>query len=150
MRRILTLMVATAVVAVAAAFAANLASASATRANLELRKTKVGTILVNSRGFTVYAFTRDSRDKDDCASIPNCLRLWPAVGTSGQAIAGPGVNSRLIGTITLKGGLKQVTYDGRPLYTYKGDTGPAETFYVNFFQFGGYWPAVNAAGKEVK
>jgi predicted lipoprotein with Yx(FWY)xxD motif len=146
-RRILTLMVATAVVA---ATAASLASANATRAKLQLRKTKVGTILVNSRGFTVYAFTRDTRNRDACVNISSCLTLWPVVGTSAKAIAGRGVNSRLIGTITLKGGVKQVTYAGHPLYTYIGDTSPGETFYVNFFQLGGHWPALNASGQEVK
>jgi predicted lipoprotein with Yx(FWY)xxD motif len=146
-RRILTLTAATLAVA---ALTASLASGSGMRARLQLRKTSVGSILVNSRGFTLYAFTKDSRSRDACTKIPDCLALWPVVRTSGKAIAGAGVNSYLIGAITLKGGVKQVTYAGHPLYTYVGDTGPGQTFYVNFFQFGGYWPAMNASGKEVK
>jgi len=146
-RRILTLIAATAAVTL---LATTLAGASATRAKLLLRKTSVGKILVNSRGFTLYAFTKDSRNKDNCAGINGCLRLWPVLKTSGKAIAGPGVKSALIGTITLKSGTKQVTYAGHPLYTYVGDGSPGQTYYVNFFQTGGYWPAVNAAGREVK
>jgi predicted lipoprotein with Yx(FWY)xxD motif len=146
-RRILTLIAATALVTL---LATTLAGASATRAKLLLRKTSVGTILVNSRGFTLYAFTRDTRNKDNCAGISGCLRLWPVVKTSGKAIAGPGVKSALIGTITLKSGTKQVTYAGDPLYTYVGDGSPGQTYYVNVFQTGGYWPAVNGAGHEVK
>ena len=37
--------------------------------------------------------------------------------------AGPGVTGRL-GAITRAGGAVQVTYDGHPLYTYIGDSGP--------------------------
>ena len=46
--------------------------------------------------------------------------------------------------------ITQVTYRGRPLYFYSQDTHPAETRYVNINQFGGLWPAVSAAGQNVK
>lgn len=147
MRRILTLIAATALIAL---LTTALAGASGTRAKLQLRNTHMGMILVNTRGFTVYAFTRDRRNKDNCAKVSGCLSVWPPVTTSGKAIAGPGVNSRLIGTITLKNGVKQVTYAGHPLYTYVADSGPGQTFYVNVSQFGGRWPALKAAGSEVK
>lgn len=143
----LTVIVAT---MLAASLTTAFASASATRAKLQLRKTSVGTILVNARGFTLYAFTKDSRNKDDCAKISGCPSLWPVDATSGKATAERGVRASLIGTITLKGGRRQVTYAGHPLYTYLEDTSPGQTSYVNIFQFGGFWPAVNAAGKEVK
>ena len=147
MRRTLIII---AVAAVSAVGAASLAMAKAGPAKLELRKTRVGTILVNSRGFTLYAFTRDSRNHDACAALRSCLTAWPAVTTGGKAVAGPGVRASLIGTITLKGGIEQVTYAGHPLYTYIADVRPGQTSYVNFLQFGGRWPAVNAAGGEVK
>jgi predicted lipoprotein with Yx(FWY)xxD motif len=130
--------------------AASLAAAGTGPAKLGLRKTHVGTILVNSRGFTLYAFTRDTRNHDACVQIRHCLSLWPVVATRGRPVAGKGVNPRLIGTITLKGGIRQVTYAGHPLYTYAEDTRPGQTFYVNILQFGGRWPAVNAAGNQVK
>jgi predicted lipoprotein with Yx(FWY)xxD motif len=146
-RRILTLVVATALVA---SLTTALASASASRAKLQVRKTSVGTILVNSRGFTVYAFTLDRPDKNNCAHVNGCLSVWPPVTTSGKAIAGHGVSSRLIGTITLRKGVEQVTYAGHPLYTYIADPGPGQTSYINVSEFGGRWPAVNPAGNEVK
>jgi predicted lipoprotein with Yx(FWY)xxD motif len=146
-RRILILMAAMAAIL---GLAAALASASARRAALELRRTGVGTILVNARGFTLYAFTRDARNRDVCVKIQGCPGAWPAVTTGGWPIAGRGVHSRLIGTITLKGGVRQVTYAGHPLYTYVGDSGPGQTFYVGVSAFGGSWPAVNAAGSEVR
>jgi hypothetical protein len=43
-----------------------------------------------------------------------------------------------------------VTYAGHPLYRYIADTAPGQTYFINILQFGGRWPAVNAAGQEVK
>ena len=36
---------------------------------VELRKTKLGKILVASSGYTLYAFSKDSRGKDTCVKI---------------------------------------------------------------------------------
>jgi predicted lipoprotein with Yx(FWY)xxD motif len=137
--------------AVVALVASGLAGAAAPhRATLKLHNTDRGMILVNGRARTLYAFTRDRRNTDKCKKISGCLQLWPAVTTSGKPIAGPGVNAHLIGTIPFKHGVRQVTYAGHPLYTYANDFEAAQTSYVNVLQFGGRWPAVNAAGKEVK
>ena len=149
MRRILT-MFAAAVCAASLALPVTVAQAGSARAKLSLRHTRVGAILVNSRGFTLYAFSRDTKNKDACQKIKQCLKVWPALATGGRPVAGSGVRQSLIGTIRLASGARQVTYAGHPLYTYIADTGPGSTFYVNIFQFGGYWPAVNAAGREVK
>jgi predicted lipoprotein with Yx(FWY)xxD motif len=127
-----------------------LAGASARRAKLQLRNTKLGTLLVNGHGFTLYAFTKDGSKRDACVKIKGCLGAWPAVTTGGKPIAGQGVNASLIGTIKVKGVGLQVTYAGHPLYTYVGDSRPGQTYYVNRFQFQGRWPALNAAGDEVK
>lgn len=152
MRRILTASATAAALTVCAAatLPVALAGASGTRAKLALRQTKVGMILVNSRGFTLYAFSRDKRDTDACQRIRHCLTVWPPLTTSGKAIAGRGVKRSLIGAIRLRNGAHQVTYAGHPLYTYLGDVRPGQTSYVNLLQFHGYWPAVNAAGGEVK
>jgi predicted lipoprotein with Yx(FWY)xxD motif len=132
-----------------AALSPELAGAGSSRAELQLRKTHVGTILVNRRGFTLYAFATDKRNYDSCVKKAGCLAAWPAVKTGGRPIAGPGVRSSLIGTIKL-GNTRQVTYAGHPLYTYIADRTAGQTNYVNIFQFGGRWPAVNAAGHDVK
>lgn len=147
MKRIL---IAALTAAILSALAAGVAGASVSRSKLQLRKTSVGTILVNGRGFTIYAFTKDGRNRDACASISSCLSLWPIVGGAAKPVLGPGVKSSLVGTITIKGGAKQLTYAGHPLYTYAEDSGPGQTSYVNFLQFGGRWPALNAGGREVK
>ena len=130
---------------------AALAASHAGGAKIELEKTaKYGKILADSRGWTIYAFTKDKKNQDNCQKTAGCTSAWPPVVTKGKPVAGPGVKQSLLGSIKLKNGKSQVTYNGIPLYTYTSDGGPHQTFYVNFFQFGGNWPAVNAAGKEVK
>jgi predicted lipoprotein with Yx(FWY)xxD motif len=146
-----TILVATvvAIALTAASLVPALAGAKGSGAKIELHNTKLGKILVNSRGFTIYAFTPDGRNKDRCAAIRQCLAVWPVVATSGRPIAGPGVKQSLLGTIKV-GHKTQVTYAGHPLYTYVGDFHAAQTTYVNILQFHGRWPALNASGKEVK
>lgn len=147
MKRLQIIAVAGAILA--SALSAGLASASSP-VKLGLHKTSVGTILVDSRGFTVYAFSRDMRNQDICLNIGGCAAAWPPLTTAAKPIAGPGLKRSLIGTISIKGGAKQVTYAGHPLYTYVGDTSPGSTEYVNVTASGGRWPALSGAGSEVK
>jgi predicted lipoprotein with Yx(FWY)xxD motif len=146
------LFVLAALVAATSVIAGASASASSKKpsgALIQLRSTHKGKILVDSHGYTLYGFGPDKKNKDVCAAIPQCLSLWPAVTTNGKPQAGKGVNAHLLGTIKL-GRKLQVTYNGHPLYTYVQDTRPGETDNINIDQFGGPWPAVNAAGKFVK
>ncbi len=145
MRRLLTFLAA---IAIVATVPAALAGARVKRAELKLRKTSAGTILVDSRGFTLYAFTMDRPNHDACVNVPGCLAVWPALTSGGKPIAGPGVKRSLIGTIKVRG-QRQVTYGGHPLYGYVADRGPGQTYYINMLQFGGRWPAVDASGHEV-
>jgi len=139
----------TALAAAAVLPVAGAAGAQGSGTKIALRKTGLGTILVNSRGFTLYAFSRDGRNADACVKITGCIQIWPAVTTAGKPVAGPGVKASLLGSIPYRGSLEQVTYAGHPLYTYTGDEGPGETDYVGISDSGGTWPALNAAGHEV-
>jgi predicted lipoprotein with Yx(FWY)xxD motif len=120
-------------------------AAKARPARVQLRKTFFGEILVDGRGYTLYAFSRDGRRKDRCATINGCPLVWPALQTHGKPRAGKGVRSSKLGTIKLSGGAVQVTYAGRPLYIYSIDT-PGSTLYVGTPAFGGVWRAVKASG----
>ena len=118
-------------------------------ASVQLRKTSLGKILVDSSGFTLYEFTRDSHNKDTCVKVSGCSTVWPALMTHGNPTAGAGVKASLLSTIKLPGGARQVTYAGHPLYGYAEATERAETSYVGVSHFGGRWEAVNAAGGAV-
>jgi predicted lipoprotein with Yx(FWY)xxD motif len=85
-KRLLILAVTGAVVV--SALSVGLASAASSPARLSLRKTSVGTILVDNRGFTVYAFTRDARNQDSCLKIGGCVSVWPPLTTTGKPVAG--------------------------------------------------------------
>lgn len=119
-------------------------------AKLRLRHTALGNILVNGEGLTVYAFTRDSRNHDRCATISGCTDIWPLVTTSGRPSLGAGVRRSLVRTIKLAGGARLLTYAGHPLYTYIASSGPGDISYVGVSQFGGRWLALTATGHTVK
>jgi predicted lipoprotein with Yx(FWY)xxD motif len=145
MRRILILLTCLAALAGTTA-----AVAAGHRAKLKLGSTDKGKIVVNGGGFTVFMFTRDHRNRDSCVKVSGCTSVWPPVTTSGRPVAGPGIKRALIGTIALGHGVRQVTYAGHPLYTYSASSGPGDTSYVGFPQFGGTWYALNARGHAVK
>lgn len=149
MKRLTILFLATAAALPVGISQAAVGTHAARGAKLQLRHTALGTILVNRRGFTVYAFARDSRNHDRCAAIAGCTGIWPMVTTTVTVTLGPGVKRSLVGTIKV-GGTRQVTYAGHPLYTYIAASGPGETSYVGLSQFGGKWFGVNAAGHIVK
>src|SRR5947209_13105229 len=108
------------VTAVSAACAVAPAVASAAT-KVQLRHTSAGTILVNGRGFTLYMFTRDGRNRDRCVAISGCRSVWPLLAQSGSTVAGRGVRRSQLGSIKV-GGRRQVTYAGHPLYSYIGDS----------------------------
>ena len=145
MRRISILLTCIALLAGATA-----ALAAVHHAKLKLGRTSLGKIVENGGGFTVYMFTRDGRGKDNCVKASGCTSVWPPVTTAGRPLAGPGIKRGLLGTIKLPSGARQVTYAGHPLYTYTGDSGPGDTSYVGFPQFGGTWYALSARGRAVK
>jgi predicted lipoprotein with Yx(FWY)xxD motif len=148
----MTLKHAAATIAVLGAAAVPIASASAAAApaKVSLRKTSVGMILVNGRGHTLYAFTKDAKNKDRCVTTSGCTSTWPVMTSAGKPTAGHGVKRSQLSTIKLSNGSHQVTYAGHPLYTYVADSSAGETDYVGARQFGGTWLAVNAAGRTVK
>jgi predicted lipoprotein with Yx(FWY)xxD motif len=125
-------------------------AAAAGGTKVTLRKTSLGKLAANSHGFTLYAFTRDSRNTDRCVKIKNCTSTWTPLTTKAKPVAGTGISKSLLGTIKLPSGKTQVTYSGHPLYTYSGDFGPGQTDYVGISQFGGKWYGVNAKGNVVK
>lgn len=128
---------------------APMASAASVSTTIRTRHTRIGTILVNPRGETLYAFTRDSRNHNTCASMRGCESVWPIMGVRGTLRAGSGVNHSLLGTIRV-GSSRQVTYAGHPLYGYVGNSGPGDVSYVGARSFGGSWLAVSSRGRTLR
>jgi predicted lipoprotein with Yx(FWY)xxD motif len=122
------------------------AAATAGPATISLSSTKLGMILTTNNGHTVFAFTKDVPNQNNCVTTPFCKLFWPALTTVGAPVAAPGVDASNLSTITLAGGVQQVTYFGHPLYGYILNIFPRATGYVGVTAFGGTWEALDATG----
>lgn len=125
----------------AATIAATLAASSAEATINVATSSSLGQYLVDGKGMTLYAFTKDGPNQSNCNAA--CLAKWPPLLTNGQPNLGTGIVADGIGTATLSDGSKIVTYFGMPLYTFIGDTGAGQT---NGIGIGGFWFAVAPDG----
>jgi predicted lipoprotein with Yx(FWY)xxD motif len=77
----------------------------------------VGTVLVDSKGDVLYTNNQDSASKMACTAA--CQSIWPALKapTSGQPTSS---NSAVQAKLGVANG--QVTYNGKPLYTFVQDS----------------------------
>jgi predicted lipoprotein with Yx(FWY)xxD motif len=86
---------------------------------------KLGNILVDGKGMTLYMFTKDEPDKSNCAG--DCLAAWPPLLAVDSPSVGEGVDASLLGTADLPDGSKIVTYNKMPLYFWQADKNPGDT-----------------------
>jgi predicted lipoprotein with Yx(FWY)xxD motif len=105
----------------------------------------LGTALVDAEGMTVYEFTPDKGPTSTCYG--SCEAAWPPVMASGEPTAGEGAMSSALGTTKRKDGTMQVTYNGRPLYTFVGDKAPGE---ANGQGDEGVWWVLDESGTAIK
>jgi len=112
----------------------------------------VGTVLVNGQGRTLYLLTSEKGGKITCTDSNGCAKLWPETilpnGTT-AAKAGSGVMSSLLGTVKEDNGSLEVTYNGWPLYTFAGDSGPGVAHGQGITSFGGTWYVLSSSGDPV-
>jgi predicted lipoprotein with Yx(FWY)xxD motif len=99
---------------------------------------KLGTVLVDAKGLTLYRLSGERGGKLICTTT-GCLKLWHPLVASGATMPSGGVAS--LGTIKRSGGVEQVTYKGEPLYTFAQDTAPG-TANGQGFKDVGTWNAV--------
>jgi len=127
----------------AAATEAPVTSGAAASVNLT-QNDKLGSFLVDDKGMTLYLFTKDSPNTTVC--YEKCAVAWPPLLTTGDPVAGEGVDASLLGTIERTDGTVQVTYNGWPLYYYEKDKAPGD---VVGQDVGGVWFVVSASGDQV-
>jgi predicted lipoprotein with Yx(FWY)xxD motif len=104
----------------APASSAPASSAPASAAELMVADSKLGKIVVDGKGMSVYYFTKDTKDSGTSACTGGCLAAWPPVFTTSATPSVEGVTGTL-GTITTPDGKKQVTINGMPIYYYAKD-----------------------------
>ena len=146
---IVVLLTLTAMLGVVGFLVAGSIARSATQANrtVSLSKTKLGQILVSSKGHTLYMFAKDKNGKSSCSG--SCAKFWPPYLQHGKATAGSGVKASLLGTTRRSNGSMQVTYNKHPLYSFALDKKAGQTNGEANVAFGGKWYAVSAKGTAV-
>jgi predicted lipoprotein with Yx(FWY)xxD motif len=108
---------------------------------------KLGKILVDSQGRTLYLFKRDSGTKSTCTGA--CAVDWPPLRATSKPTVGGGANASVVATSARSDGKPQVTYNGHPLYLFSGDQSPNDTKGQGVNAFGGLWYALSSSGNEV-
>ena len=125
---------------------------AATRSAITIRVRSlpsVGTVLVNSSGFTLYMFEPDAKRRVTCTAL--CAATWPPlkIAPGARLVAGPGVRADLLGSDPDPSGGRVVTYDGWPLYTYASDVQPGWYNGQDIDLNGGYWYVMRPSGEPL-
>ena len=115
--------------------------------SVKLASTKLGKVLVDGQGRTLYLFEADKGTMSACDA--GCASVWPPLTTTGHPTAGPGLAASKLGTTKRSDGATEVTYNGHPLYTYAGDSAQGQTNGQDLDDFGAGWYVLSAAGDKV-
>jgi predicted lipoprotein with Yx(FWY)xxD motif len=126
----------------------SLASASQSHARKAVARSTESTtldkrILVTQRGMTLYSLSVERGGRFICKDS-SCLALWkPLVVTKGTVPTG----AASLATIKRPDGRTQVTYKGRPLYTFTMDRKPGDVR-GNGFKDVGTWLAASSGASS--
>jgi predicted lipoprotein with Yx(FWY)xxD motif len=113
-------------------------------AAVRVARTRLGRILVDARGHTLYLFLEDRHGRSACGA--RCARVWPPMIVSGRPRLGTGVIGRKMRTTRRADGRLQLVYNGHPLYALTADTRPDQIGGQGFL---GTWYAVSPTGHQV-
>jgi predicted lipoprotein with Yx(FWY)xxD motif len=137
-----------AIAAVAAALCVVGAACAASSTPVKVEKTpKLGNVVANVHGMTLYLFRADHGTTSACYG--KCATFWPPLLTGSKPVAMAGVKASLLGTTKRKDGRLQVTYKGHPLYTFVKDTKAGMTAGEGSNAFGAKWYALAPSGATI-
>jgi predicted lipoprotein with Yx(FWY)xxD motif len=124
------------------------ATTSASGGAVGVATTSLGPVLVDSKGFTVYMLTADTKGHSTCSA--QCLQYWPLVPAPASADMPPvqGVRAALA-TTKATSGASMLTAGGWPLYTFVKDKAPSQVAGEGVKTFGGTWYALSPSGAPV-
>jgi predicted lipoprotein with Yx(FWY)xxD motif len=128
----------------AGASSTSASSALASSAVVGTARSSLGTYLTGASGRALYIWVADGKGASTCSGA--CAAAWPPLITraapkaTGRAIAAD------LGMISRSDGSTQVTYTGRPLYYYVGDTAAGMTRGNGSGQFGAKWWLMSPSG----
>ena len=111
---------------------------------VHVARTKLGPILVDGRGHTLYLFLKDREGRSSC--YETCAEIWPPALASRTPLAGQGVAQAKLSTTRRNDHARQIVYNGHPLYAMDADARPGEMEGEGFL---GTWFVVSPAGHKV-
>lgn len=118
--------------------------APAAAASVDVKMGPLGKYLTDGTGKTLYLYTPDTSSASSCYG--KCIANWPAFVTNGAPQAGTGATASMLGTSSRTDGTTQVTYNGHPLYLFKGDKSAGDTSGQGKLDT---WFMVSAAGAKI-
>jgi len=136
-----------AVVAIAVADSGTPTAGAARAAMVQVRSGSLGRYLVDGRGRALYLFEKDRRGRSSCYG--SCASVWPPLVAGGRVSRGAGVSAGKLGTVARRGGGREVTYAGHPLYLYAGDSHAGQFAGEGLNQFGAKWDIVSPSGRGI-
>jgi predicted lipoprotein with Yx(FWY)xxD motif len=122
-------------------------SGPAAGVTVAVRDSKLGKILVDGQGRTLYLFEADKGTNSTCYRA--CASAWPPLTTTGKPQAGSGTSPALLGTTARTDHTTEVTYNGHPLYYFISDTKPGDTTGQGLNSFGAKWYVLNPKGNKI-
>jgi predicted lipoprotein with Yx(FWY)xxD motif len=97
------------------------ASAGASSATVSVKSVSgVGDVLVDAKGNALYSNDQDSATSIKCSG--QCASIWVPVSASAKPTSDDASVQGMLGTVSSPGGGAQVTYNGKPLYTFSQDS----------------------------
>ena len=103
---------------------------------LVVQKSALGYVLAAANGQVLYTYDKDTKGGTPTCT-GSCAAIWPPL--TGNPVAGSATTGLgTLGTVSDANGAKQVTYNGKPLYTYKG----AKPLAVKGNGIGGVWHVI--------
>jgi len=115
-------------------------TAAVAAAGVKTADTRLGTVLVDSQGRTLYHRTDETATHIVCTG--QCASTWPPLFANGNATpaAASGVPSLTV--VMRPDGKDQVAADGQPLYTFSGDAKAGD---LNGEGVAGIWHVIKAS-----
>ena len=109
----------------------------------------VGTVLVDRSGKTLYSPQQEANGKIACTG--SCLSFWfPVRVAAGSDLRAPSGVTGALGMVHRPGGMTQLTYNGKPMYTFRLDQAPGQAHGNDFTDhFAGTsftWHALTTSG----
>jgi predicted lipoprotein with Yx(FWY)xxD motif len=90
-----------------------------------MEKELLGKFLADGKGVSLYSFSKDDKNASNC--IEGCAVNWPPFYVDPSAVI-EGCESSDFTSIIRPDGKQQTTYKGMPLYYFKNDKYPGDTF----------------------